>query len=264
MQKPTTISKEDFSQKSLSLDYDSLRLEAIEKIQKLSGKIWTDYNLHDPGVTILEQLCYTLTDLGFRTEFPIEDILHSQIPHDDDSHTFYTPSEILPCHPLTLDDYRRLIIDQLPEVKNAWFSTIKDSLLGIKGLYKVLLQIDIDPDVDTYENEEIEALKSKVRDILNCNRNLCEDFASIEILDNEAITIAARIDISPDVLGETVLAKALFEIETALTAPIKKHNLEDLLEEGYTLEDVFTGPTPVHGFIKSQDLTTQNLRNPHL
>ena len=41
-----------------------LREMGIEEIQKLSGKIWTDFNLHDPGVTILEQLCYALTDLG--------------------------------------------------------------------------------------------------------------------------------------------------------------------------------------------------------
>lgn len=252
MQKPVTISKSDLSQKSL--DYDFLRLEAIDKIQKLSGKVWTDYNLHDPGVTILEQLCYTLTDLGFRTEFEIENILHAQIPHDDDSHTFYTASEILPCHPLTINDYRRLIIDQLPEVKNAWFKPIKNSLLGIKGLYQVLLQIDIDPDIDTYENEDIEIVKTKVRNILNDNRNLCEDFADVQILDNEAITIAARIDISPDVLGETVLANILFKLEMALTSPIKKYNLEDLLEEGYSLNDAFTGPVPVHGFIKSADL----------
>ena len=222
MLKPVTISKEDVSQKSL--DYDFLRLEAIDKIQKLSGKIWTDYNHHDPGVTILEQLCYTLTDLGFRTEFDIEDILHTQIAHDDKDHTFYTAAEILPCHPLTLNDYRRLIIDRIPEVKNAWFRPIKDSLLGIKGLYQVMLQIDIDPDIDTYKNEEIEEVKAKVRTILNRNRNLCEDFAEIETLENEAITISARVDISPDVLGETVLAKILFELEMALTSPIKKYD----------------------------------------
>ncbi len=252
MQKPITISKEDISQKSL--DYDFLRLEAIDKIQKLSGKVWTDFNLHDPGVTILEQLCYTLTDLGFRTEFEIEDILHTQIPHDDKDHTFYTAAEILPCHPLTLNDYRRLIIDRIPEVKNAWFRPIKDSLLGIKGLYQVMLQIDLDPDIDTYKNEKIRDIKAKVRTILHQNRNLCEDFASIETLANEAITISARVDISPDVLGETVLAKILFELEMALTSPIKKYDLGELQEQGYELSEIFTGPMPVHGFIKSEDL----------
>ncbi|NBQ69842.1 MAG: hypothetical protein EBU46_13880 [Nitrosomonadaceae bacterium] len=38
------------------LDFETLRKEAIGKVQELSGDIWTDYNLHDPGVTILEQL----------------------------------------------------------------------------------------------------------------------------------------------------------------------------------------------------------------
>ncbi len=39
-------------------DFSSLRQEGIALVQALSGGTWTDYNLHDPGVTILEALCY--------------------------------------------------------------------------------------------------------------------------------------------------------------------------------------------------------------
>ena len=58
-----------------SMDYEYLRKKGIEFAQTLSGKTWTDYNEHDPGVTILEQLCFAMTDLGYRTNFSIEDIL---------------------------------------------------------------------------------------------------------------------------------------------------------------------------------------------
>ena len=27
---------------------------------------WTDHNTHDPGITVLEALCYVLTDLQYR------------------------------------------------------------------------------------------------------------------------------------------------------------------------------------------------------
>ena len=40
-------------EKSESMDYDFLRKEAISKTQKISGEKWTDYNPHDPGITIL-------------------------------------------------------------------------------------------------------------------------------------------------------------------------------------------------------------------
>jgi hypothetical protein len=51
------------------LDFDALRKAGIAMLQELCGEKWTDYNLHDPGVTILEQLCYGITDLAYRSEF---------------------------------------------------------------------------------------------------------------------------------------------------------------------------------------------------
>ena len=57
-----------------SMDYDFLRKEAIGHTQKVSGNIWTDYNAHDPGVTILEQFTFALTDISYRTNLDIETI----------------------------------------------------------------------------------------------------------------------------------------------------------------------------------------------
>jgi hypothetical protein len=57
------------------LDFSFLRKKGLEYIEKLSGNLWTDYNTHDPGVTMLEMLCYALTDLGMRMEMPLENIL---------------------------------------------------------------------------------------------------------------------------------------------------------------------------------------------
>ena len=60
------------------LDFATLRKEGISRIQDLCGEVWTDYNLHDPGVTILEQLCYGLTDLSYRSGFAVEDYLTNE------------------------------------------------------------------------------------------------------------------------------------------------------------------------------------------
>lgn len=52
------------------LDFARLRSSAIAYLGKLSGNIWTDHNVHDPGITMLEALIYALLDLGYRTIFP--------------------------------------------------------------------------------------------------------------------------------------------------------------------------------------------------
>ena len=49
------------------LEFEKLRQEGIDYLGELSGNIWTDHNAHDPGITILEVLCYALLDLGYRT-----------------------------------------------------------------------------------------------------------------------------------------------------------------------------------------------------
>ena len=108
-------------------DYRFLRTAGIEQINKLSGNIWTDYNLHDPGITILELLCYALTDLAYRTSIPINDLL-TQKGNDspDKESSFYTAKEILTSHPITINDYRKYIIDEVPGVRNIWLDVLGD------------------------------------------------------------------------------------------------------------------------------------------
>ncbi|MEB2783081.1 hypothetical protein [Algoriphagus persicinus] len=111
------------------MDYELLRTEAISYIQRIGGKIWTDYNSHDPGITILEVLCYAITDLGYRSNFPIQDLLANE--SGSLKNQFFPASKILPSTPVTLNDYRKFLMDvevvdvadlQCPRagIKNAW------------------------------------------------------------------------------------------------------------------------------------------------
>jgi hypothetical protein len=52
-----------------------LRKEGLKYIEKLGNTFWTDYNAHDPGITILEALSYVITELGYRTDFETKDLL---------------------------------------------------------------------------------------------------------------------------------------------------------------------------------------------
>ena len=109
---------------NISLNFTDLREKGLEYIQKFSGDFWTDYNLHDPGVTILDQLCYALTDLGYRTSLPIKDLLTQEEGKAIDAlkNAFFAPSAILSSHPISIKDTRKLILDQFEEIQNVWIS----------------------------------------------------------------------------------------------------------------------------------------------
>ncbi len=104
------------------LDFEILRKEGLEHIGALAGKIWTDHNAHDPGITILEVLVYALMDLGYKTNLPFTDIITPKEGSDTDDN-FLTPLAILTVNPATITDYRKLLLE-IEGVKNAWLEPV--------------------------------------------------------------------------------------------------------------------------------------------
>ncbi|MCI5146680.1 MAG: hypothetical protein D3923_14425, partial [Candidatus Electrothrix sp. AR3] len=163
-----------------------LRREGIGFIEEMGSRLWTDYNTHDPGITILEALCYAITDLAYRTGWDIEDILAPPTPSPDPdepfpNQPFFTAREILTVNPLTPEDFRRLLID-LDTVRNAWvvrkqcacetgyYARCEKDQLALSyrkngnnekpveplGLYDVLLELEADPELGDLNNRKIE------------------------------------------------------------------------------------------------------------
>lgn len=119
---PVTIPKQPVLK--AAEDYYRLRREGIGFIEKMGSGLWTDYNTHDPGITILETLCYAITDLAHRIGWDIKDILapekasSNQLqPYPDQP--FFTAKQILTVNPTTINDFRRRLID-LDTVRNSW------------------------------------------------------------------------------------------------------------------------------------------------
>ena len=108
-------------------DYEGLRKTGLGYIQQFSGKVWTDYNVHDPGITIFELLCYALTDLSYRTSFSVADLLTDPRAKGPRPEDFFTARQILTTHPVTINDYRKLILDSIPGIRNVWFETLDDT-----------------------------------------------------------------------------------------------------------------------------------------
>lgn len=161
---PTILKKPKLA---LTEDYVELRKRGIDLIQQLGNALWTDYNIHDPGITLLELLCYAQTELGYRMGFSVPDLLApppGQVGQPDEQ-CFFTARRILTVNPWTTNDFRKLLIDQ-EGVRNAWlackecscdftiYANCQKSILQyektehpirIKGFYDVLLELDSDP-----------------------------------------------------------------------------------------------------------------------
>tara|TARA_B110000977_G_C11091728_1_gene497192 strand:+ start:22382 stop:25147 length:2766 start_codon:yes stop_codon:yes gene_type:complete len=251
MVEPTNFTKPKF--KSETENYDLLLEKGISLIQNLSGEKWTDFNYHDPGLTILEQLCYAITDLGYRNNFPIEDLLLGKKNQKDLEKTnlFFSIDKILPSAPLTPNDFKRIIIEHIDKVKNVWVHPVKDNKLGFHGLYNVFVQFE---EGIVSEKSELE-IKKSISELLMQNRTLGTDFQSVKILKKDTVSIDANINIDSFVLGETILAEIYSQIENILNPNIRFHDLEKMQENGKTLRDLFSGPSPVKGFIDSNDFS---------
>ena len=282
-----------------NLEYQALREEGIKHISQLSGKVWTDHNLHDPGITILELLCYALTDLTYRTHHKIEDLLTTET-NDKQEDNFYTAAQILGCNPLTILDYRKMLID-IDGVRNAWLEVAEknekdifineagDSLqfgpetnrkLVLNGLYNVYLELEnvrpyeeISNNGSGEEQTSISRILSEVENRLQQHRNLCEDFVSINILQDEPIAIESNIELISDADPEKTLLKIYNIIREFLSPTLRYYTLEELLKMGKTSDEIFEGrplifsgssqDTPQidsHGFIDTDDLDKLDLK----
>jgi hypothetical protein len=242
----------DFSEKSI-LRYDLLFEEGLKFAQKYSGKIWTDYNYHDPGVTFLEYLCYALTDLGYRTDFPIEDIFLFGSDDFDPikKNLLFGPAAVFNTNPITVNDYRKLIIDRVKRVANAWVIPITDNKMGVRGLFEIFIECSED-----LSDLELNFLKREVSSVFHAHRLIGHDLEEVFFLKKVYLSIKGDVTIESDTLGELVMAKIYADLDGYINPQVELHNSMKLWkEDGLDPEMVFTGPLPKFGFIFENNLT---------
>lgn len=257
----------ELSTESDELDFENLRSFAIDLVQKYSGSIWTDYNLHDPGVTILEALCFALTDLVYRTSFPISDILTNQNGHIDYSdQSFYTIDQILATNPANLDDLKKVILDQIEEIQYIDFKKLNKNNLSIsnRGVYDVYIQISQNKfekivSIKDKVKQEIEysIISDKVKDTFFKYRYLGVDLDQVYFLKPKELYVIANILISKEVDPEEILAKVYFEINNYLSHIIKFESPVDLYNNTIDLVDIYDGPSLKKGIIRKHSFQPQ-------
>src|SRR5215467_124626 len=176
-----------------ALDYDLLRAEGLQHIQDLAHAVWTDYNAHDPGITTLEALCYAITELGYRADFDMNDLLTDASGKIVKGQVFFTAKQILTNNPLTIDDYRKLLID-LDGVHNAWLfadDSQKDKKGELQPINEVPIYANCKEDKLQYEPTNVPLFLSGLYQVLLDldDDNLFGDLNNGEvIIENPALT----------------------------------------------------------------------------
>ena len=250
------------------MDYAFLRQEAIKHLEKLVGAVWTDYNSHDPGITILEQICFALTDLGYRINYSMPDLLANG--NQTYADTLFKIKQILPSNPVTLLDWRKLAID-VPGVNNAWvenadISFVNDKInhtlnlkeedviglpITLKGLHRVYLDI---PRFATSSTRSESAIVTNVRRRLLANRGLGEDFLEIRAIPTQEVGIQATIEIDSVENSDAIMLEILQRIAQHISPSVQFLTLNQLLQKGQSIDNIFSGPLLTHGFIDTEEL----------
>lgn len=267
------------------LDYAFLHEKGLEYIEKLAGKIWTDYNEHDPGITILEMLAYAITDLGARIEMPMENIL-APPGKGMIAEQFFTAAEIMTSKSVTEDDYRKLFID-IDGVKNCWLKKYEKTVhvdckndqlsydandftdlpedekqqFIINGLYRIIVDYD-ERVLQQAEDEDRkkEKIDKQIIKTYHQNRNLCEDLVKVEEVETHPIQVCSSIELDPEADEEKVHAQILRAIDFYFSPDLRFYSLQQMFDKGYTAGQIFEGPIPGHGFIDPEELKNARLR----
>ncbi len=186
-------------------DFASLLATATAHIQAMSGAHWTDYNEHDPGVTILESLCYALSDIAYRTHHPMADILASSgRAHGVTARqqALFPPEEVFTTAPVTPRDLEQFLTARIPAIRSA----VLHPVAGRAGHY----DIRAEPYAQITSGIDMATLHSTIVALVAANRPLGIAIDSIRFTAQETYVIAGQIDISADAPAEQILAEALY------------------------------------------------------
>ncbi|WP_299672939.1 hypothetical protein [uncultured Roseobacter sp.] len=211
----------------VATDFDSLRAQAIAFAQAASGNIWTDYNLHDPGVTLLEQTCFALSEIGYQAAHPIRDLLtdeQGRLRYTDLA--LYDPRSVLPGAPVTDLDLTSYLSDQ-PDVTRAWVSQT-----ATPGLYSVV--------VIPAEQEDLDeaVLAERVRGCFARVRPLATDLAEVVIARKRETVLTCEIEISPTADPERVAAWFYYNV----SAILRGRAAEETAKASATRAAVYSAP----------------------
>lgn len=243
-------------------DCESLKDYALDYVKSIGGKKWSDYAPHDPGITMLEELCYAITDIDYRLDFEMEDLIADNPKEKNDITYFHKPEEIFPCSPITITDYKQLILD-VPGVRNCRIVPIKEKG-KVKGLYDIYLYIEFD------DEKEKEQIMEHVSELLNQNRNIGEDFNEIKLFNIVDVDVDLVVELDENCEKDksfsydNYAAELLSDIQDIFIPYNPFLSLSETYTRTKNLEYIFNGPTLNCGFLDNASIDKYSLKTEYL
>lgn len=248
--------------KELPIDqnFGLLKQQALEFIQAKSGNQWNNLNPSDPGITILDQICFALTELGYCNDFSIADILTRQDGELILEDQFYLPEQILTTSPVTLTDYRKFLIDGIKSVRNVLFQA--DPV--IPNQYQVYLLVNpvwmLGSNVADETKSDTDLPQTKIQQIceesfyyLNKSRNLGETFAMPQQLEVVQVFLVGEITISQSAKPATLLTIMQESLCDLVFPRVQPTGYYDSASQE-SAETIFEGPKLSRGWISDDAL----------
>ena len=187
-------------------DFAALRRVAVDYAQEASGNIWTDYNLHDPGVTLLEQTCFALSEIAYQVGLPTRDLL----TNGNGNFCFHNlglfrPRKVLNTTPVTRDD----LATWLCACKGVESVTVADPDPERPGLFDITL-------IPTDAVRDRKTLAKRFRKAFAAARPLGTDLGRLTIAQPVYVKLTGSIEIKDEVLPETTAAYLYYGIARLL------------------------------------------------
>ncbi|EAY31820.1 hypothetical protein [Microscilla marina] len=252
-------------------DFDTLRQSGLELIQKLAPTTWTDHNNADPGITLLDQICYALLDLGYRVDFSIEDLLAGG--SDAAYELLFSPRKALSSQPVVPEDYRRMLID-VEGIQNAHVSTntasspvlyyapfseelvladYRSELLPNEVYRPVQLKGLVDVNIQkTPEANETDVEPLAYQQVL-ASRGLATDLENMTVLPEEKVKIRVALELGTAQDVEALTARVLHLLYQYVNPSFSFQPLNAFRQERL-IEEVFDGPAMANGFLSKEQL----------
>lgn len=211
-----------------------LQQKTLHELQRLSGGVWTNFNAHDPGVTTSDAANNVLSELNYKLGFDLIDYLvQKQVNFEPEGYGMYIPEKVYPTTPVTLKDYRKLLLSCFPTLEDVIVELNSEKRFVIKA---VPLSLQIEGD------RQEQNVTEKIKDLFNSNRNLCEALESVTLSEREKLYLHSEITVRSKEDVTTVLAQVYWNILSYLSGGFYFEKYENLLNDELHWEELLEGP----------------------
>ncbi|MCY7296523.1 hypothetical protein [Alteromonas sp. a30] len=238
-----------------------LKEQALTLVQQVCEQNWTDHNTADPGITLLEVLSFAISDLCYRLDFPVADLLAKNKEKAEwEPQAFYLAPDILPSNMVTNRDIRQAILD-VKGVKNVAVvpgsyrsSTTASTESEHFAIASVKLLLELEPEWAYLPLELQTPVLDAVRHTFLQERNVNQDLSEIQVLapKNIGVRLVMDLDGASDPIAN--VAEVFKACAKKIAPDIHRYTLQEMQHQGLSGDAIFNGPLAKNGYRSQTEL----------